>query len=100
MRRAHLVPIALAALAGAASVAQGFAFPVLLLALAGALALRSVAPGVRASVLAALALAIVDARLRLAPPLPAPDRHMQTLRAVVLAERPLDGSADELSLQL
>jgi competence protein ComEC len=84
VNRAHLVPLALAFLAGIASDSWNVALPVLGVGLALASLARTVPGVVRANALAALALGILDARtLAHAPPANG-DEHFRRFHAVVV----------------
>jgi hypothetical protein len=98
--RAHLVPAALAFIAGVASVYLGVAVPTL--AVAGVIAFLVLATSglVRASVVAALASGILYANLRADARLPAPDAHFVHLAATVIEVRSTDFARTEAVVRL
>lgn len=90
MKRTHLVPFALAFVAGVASDAFGVALGVLGVGMLVAFFARAVPGVVRANVLAALALGALDGLAFGHPPTREPDRHFQRLHAVVVDTRAQD----------
>jgi competence protein ComEC len=98
VKRARLVPPALAFVAGIAGQERGLALPLLLLAAAFA-SVRQLPLVVRASVAAALALGIVAARLHGAP-LPETEGHPQLFHGIVLEATSGQFDATELIVRL
>lgn len=100
MIRAHLVPAALAFVAGVASVSLGVAVPTLAVAGVVAFVSHPISGLVRASVVAALASGILYAHLRTDTRLPTPDAHFVHLAATVIEVRSTDFARTEAVVRL
>jgi len=101
MRRAHLVPLALAFLAGVTSDVRNVALPVLVGACVCAVAVRPVPLNVRANVVAALALGVIDAHFRAHAAFANGDAHFERMAATIIDNAvSIDGTRAETSLRL
>ncbi len=101
MRRAHLVPLALAFLAGVTSDVRNVALPVLAAACVCAVALRPIPSNVRANVMIALAFGMLDAHLRAHAAYPSGDAHFERMAATIVDNAvSIDGTRAEATLRL
>jgi competence protein ComEC len=95
VNRAHLVPLALAFLAGIASDVRDVALPMLGVGVALALLAHRVPTVVRANAVAALALGMLDARAFAHPPEARSDTHYQRFFVTVVDVRSTDPALAE-----
>jgi len=100
VNRAHLVPLALAFVAGVASDVVGIDLQVLGVGVVLALVARAVSGALRANVLAALALGALDGFLFGHAPAQTPDAHFQHLHAVVVDAHASDIERSEAVVRL
>ncbi len=100
VKRAHLVPLALAFLAGIASDLRHVAIPVLGVGVALALVARTVPGVVRANALAALALGMLDAGAFGHTPLATGDLHFRRFEAVVVDRLTISSGSVQATLRL
>ena len=100
MSRAHLVPFALAFLAGIVSGAHELVAPVIVAALLAAVVLSSVPRSVRALAVAALALGMLDAHVAAHREPPGADTHTTRLTATLIDAQVEPGNRYEATLRL
>ena len=100
MSRAHLVPVALAFLAGIVAATHDLVAPAIIAGLFAAIVFSGVPRSVRAVVVAALALGILDAHVIARHALPASDVRTTRLAATLLDAQVEPGNRYEATLRL